>query len=70
MSEDPKEVGVRRIGGFEKREILPFGITKHEIPTRELCGPQQELVEDKWHIISGIGKRKVPNTFTIGFVIP
>jgi hypothetical protein len=50
-------VGVQSIGDFEGRKLLQLEIAKHDIPTEELCGPQQELVEDRWCIISGIRKR-------------
>jgi hypothetical protein len=51
-------VGVRGIGDFEGKKLLQIGIVKHDIPMEELCGPQQELVEDRCRPYRGSGKGK------------
>jgi hypothetical protein len=42
--------------GFQGKKLLHVGIAKRDIPTGELCGPQQEIVEDRWHSIGDRGK--------------
>jgi hypothetical protein len=59
-----KGVGVRRIGVFEGKKLLQLGIAKRDIPTEGLCGPQQELVEDRWHHI-GDREKESPESIDI-----
>jgi hypothetical protein len=57
VSGDPEESGFGESGFSKNKKLLPLGIAKRDIPTEGLCGPQSGLVEDRWHTISGIGKR-------------
>jgi hypothetical protein len=50
--------------GFEDVIHRQFGIAIRDISTGELCGPQPELVEDRWHRIGDRGKVR-PETFGI-----
>jgi hypothetical protein len=53
-----------RYRGPEDRILRQFGIAIRDIPTGELCGPQQELVEDRWHHI-GDREKASPESFDI-----
>jgi hypothetical protein len=57
-------VGVRRIGVFKDKKLLQLGIAIRDIPTGESCGPQQEIVEDRWHSI-GDREKVSPESFGI-----
>jgi hypothetical protein len=59
-----RRVGVQHIGGFEDEIHRQFGIAIRDIPMGELCGPQQEIVEDRWHSI-GDQEKVRPETFGI-----
>jgi hypothetical protein len=52
------------IGVFEGEKLWYIGITKHDIPTEELCGPRQELVEDRCHPI-GDREKESPKSIDI-----
>jgi hypothetical protein len=59
-----KEVRVRRIGGFENREILSLGIVIRDILTGEFHGTTRLRVEDRWHSI-GDQEKESPESIDI-----
>jgi hypothetical protein len=59
-----RRVGVWRIRGFEDEIHRKFGNAIRDIPTGDLCGPQQELVENMWHSI-GDQEKASPESFDI-----
>jgi hypothetical protein len=56
--------GFRSIGVFKDKKLLQLGIAKRDILMGELCGPQQGLVEDRWHSIGDREKAR-PETLSI-----
>jgi hypothetical protein len=65
-----KEFGVRHLGGLKDRILQQLERGNHNIPMGKSSVRPQELVEGRWHTISGFGISKVLKHLTLGFVIP
>jgi hypothetical protein len=55
----------QRIRVSENRILRQLGITIRDIPMGESCGPQQEIVEDRWHSHIGDREKVSPESFDI-----